>query len=399
MSTALMKVERGVTARENFSGGEIQRNAETALAAVTARERAATEALYIVAERHPRNWLDVRSQMLAHCERSRFAEVSRYKRPAGRKKINNQWVDTFAEGFSTRFTEVLAQEMGNIQLKTQVTYEDDLIRIVRISALDLQKNVAKDREVAIAKTVERRGKKKADGEWDPPEGREVISVRTNSYGEPTFLVRATDDELRAKTNAEESKSQRDMITRLCPRDILEDCEDKILQVLSQADQRDPQAANKKLLDDFAKFGIKPSDLEQYLGKPAAQFRAAERRELFELGVAIKEGHTSFDEAMRLRYLPPESDETDADRDARNQRNLNAQDEAARRRIEELEAHKAGQKPTGEPTTEQSQEATADTTTQNSTSNEGEKQEPQSQSTTTPQFGQKPQQSRGFGRSK
>ncbi len=375
MSTAVVKLEqRGVTAREDFSGTEVARQAETAVAAVTARERALVESLFVMAERHPRNWLDVRQQMLAHCDRPKFAEVARYKRPAGRKKVNGQWVESFAEGFSTRFTETLMQEMGNVDAKTQVIFEDELIRIARFGVLDLQKNVIKSREVTIAKAVERSGKKKPNGEFDPPAGREVLSVRTNSYGEPSFLVRATDDELRAKTNAEESKTQRDIITRLCPRDILEECEEKIAEVAAREDKRDPTAAVKKLLDGFGRLGLRPSDLEQYMGKPVAQFTAADRAELKALGVAIHDGQTTFDDAMRIRFSPPDGEEATSDRDVRNQHNLDAQDEAARQKIAELERQ----------TTASAQEHFD--TSDFSTSNEGEKQEAHT--------GQKP--ARGFG---
>ena len=207
---------RGVLERQEFSASERSSNAETAMAAVAARERALVEAQFIMAERHPRKWADVRQQMLDHCVRPRFADVSRYAKPVGKKMINGEYVEQYARGFTIRFAETLAQEMGNVKPESSITYEDDLMRIVRIGVTDLQKNVPWSREVAFAKTVERRGKKRRgkQGEqdtWDPPEGREVISQRINSYGEPTFLVKATEDEMRAKVNSEISKTQRDFL--------------------------------------------------------------------------------------------------------------------------------------------------------------------------------------------
>ncbi len=347
MSTAITKIDRGVTTRTEFSGSEIQKTADMAVAAVTARERAIVEAQYLVAERHPRDWMDVRAAMLTHCARPRFAGVCRYAKPVGKKKVNGQWVEEFAKGFTVRFAEVLTQEAGNIKPDTAVTFEDDLIRIVRISVTDLQRNICRSREVTIAKAVEKRGKEK-DGLWFPPEGREVISQRINSYGDPVFLVKATDDELRNRVNSEESKTQRDFVFKLCPRDILEDCEDAVTETLAKEDKRDPQAATKKLLDRFQEFGLMPSDLQTYIGRPVAQWTENDRRTLIELGGAIRDGQTTFDEALKARYTTPDDEgeagtggaETTQQHDARLKRQaenqlMTAQEKAAQNKLATL----------------------------------------------------------------
>lgn len=331
MSTAIIKhngpdVQRGMTVRDEFSAIQSQSQAETASAAVTARERALVEAQYLMAERHPRDWMDVRAAMLQHCSRPRFAEVSRYAKPVGKKKVNGEWVDEYARGFTVRFAETLSQEMGNVKPDAAVTFEDDMIRIVRFSVTDLEKNIPRSREVTIAKAVEKRGKKKGDI-WGPPEGREVISQRINSYGEPTFLVKATDDEIRNRVNSEESKTQRDFTFKLCPRDILEDCEDKINATLTAEDKKDPDAAVKKLLDRFQEFGLVPSDLQAYIGKPVKQWAEKDRQALRELGAAIRDGQITFDEALRAKFATPEesgAEETTAEHDARLQKQMDEQ---------------------------------------------------------------------------
>lgn len=331
MSTAIVKhngpdVQRGMTAREDFAGGEIQRTAETALAAVAARERAVIEAQFLVAERHPRTWADVRVRILDHCSRPRFAEVSRYAKPVGKTKINGEWVDQKATGFTIRFAETLAQEMRNIKPESAITYEDDRIRIVRIGVTDLQNNLHWSREVAIAKTVEKRGKKDKSGQWSPPDGREVISQRINSYGDPSYLVVATDDELRAKANSEIAKTQRDFVIKLCPRDILEDCEDKVYEVMHAEDKKDPKASSKKWLDSFAKMGVIPSDLITFLGKPIDAWREKEITEMRELAQAMKEG-VSFTDCLKAKFdtSPGEGgEESPQQHDARLQRQMDEQ---------------------------------------------------------------------------
>lgn len=338
MATTLPAViERGVTTREEFTGIEQSYGAETAIAAVSARERALVEAQFLMAERHPRKWLDVREQMMDHCIRPRFAEVSRYKKPVGGKMVNGKWVDQFAEGFSIRFAETLAQEMGNVKPESSISFEDGMLRIVRIGVTDLQKNVPWSREVAFAKTVERKGKK-VGKEWHPPEGREVLGQRINSYGDPTYLVKATEDELRAKINAEISKTQRDFLIKLCPRDLLEDWEDMVRATMAKEDKTDPKAALKRWLDRFHSFGVEPSDLETYFGKKVEALGPKEVEEMRGLGQAMKEGLT-FQEALKAKFDAPEA--TGQQRD-----------DLVDKKIRDLESQAPTSKAAGQPVTTQ-----------------------------------------------
>lgn len=328
---AVARVDRGTSINEQFSGTEIERRAETAMAAAGARERAAVEARYVVAMRNPRNWNDVRAMLLDHCDRPSFAERARYSKPVGQELINGEWVPKKATGFTIRFAETLAQTMRNVMPELSVSYEDERIRIIRITVTDLEANLPWSQEVTIAKTVEKRGfKNKKTQEWEPPEGRQVIGVRLNSRGEPTYLVIATDEELRSKINAERSKTQRDFLIKLCPRDILDDCEEKIAEARDREDKKDPKAALKRLLDRFKEFGIMPSDLTTYVGKPTEQWTPLDRKELTELGLAIRENEITFSEALRLKYAagqegePEGEGETHQQHDARLQRKMREQ---------------------------------------------------------------------------
>jgi hypothetical protein len=299
----------GVILREEFGARQAERQAERETAAVTAREEAIIKAEYLVAERRPRVWSLVRQEMLQHCSRPRFAEVSRYAKPVGKKFVNGEWIEEKARGFTARFAETLRQEMGNIKPIAQVTYEDDLMRFMRFGVVDLQKNIPRYREVAFAKTVEKRGKQdKRTKEWTPPEGREIISSRINSYGDPTYLVKATDDEMRNKVNSEESKTQRDFTLALCPRDILEECLDAVTATLEREDKSDPLLAVKRIVDRFREFGVLAGDLETYIGRAVNHFTADDLKELRELGAAIRDGQTSFQDALRIKFTAPDPDD-------------------------------------------------------------------------------------------
>lgn len=326
-----------VTMREEFGSQQVQRQAERETAAVQAREEAMIKAEYVMSERHPRVWMNVRAAMLDHCTRPRFADISRYAKPVGKKFINGEWIDQFAYGWTARFAETLRQEMANIKPVAQVTYEDDMIRIVRFGVIDLQKNIPRYREVAFAKTVEKRGKKvRGKGgqpdSFDAPEGREVISSRMNTYGEPTFLVRATEDEMRNKVNSEESKTQRDFTLALCPRDVLEDCLDRVDAVLSAEIKEDPLRILKRGLDAMKReFGILPSDVETYIGRPAAQFTDSDIREIGQLYSAIRDGQTTFQEALKVKFAPP----TDGEMETPDQRVERLKRQMEEQRVEAL----------------------------------------------------------------
>lgn len=341
MSTELLPVS-GAVMRQEFGASQAQSQHETAIAAVTARERARVEALYVMAERHPRSWDSVRVRLLSHCERPRFAEIAKYRKPVGNKEINGQWVQQYVEGPSARLAETAAQEMTNLAIEAPVTYEDDKIRVIRPSVIDLERNIPHSCEVAIAKAVERRGKKKrnTDGknpeDWDPPAGREVISKRLNSYGEPVFLVVATEDEIRMRQNSEISKAQRNFIMKLLPRDILDEAMDRIEKTLNDPNKIDPTEAKKRLIDSFAAIGVMPDDLVNYIGHKIDSVDAAELKDLRGLYVAIHSGETTFKEAMKAKYdtsPDPEHEETREERDARNARQIAEQGRIAAEKIE------------------------------------------------------------------
>jgi hypothetical protein len=290
--------QRGLVKREEFAATQVESSAEIQVAGITARERARVEAMSIIAERHPRNWDTVRVRLLSHCDRPGFAEIARYCKPVGKKKVNGKWEDSFAEGLSARFAETARQEIGNMCAETSVVYEDDLIRIVRASVLDLQRNNLDSREITVAKAVEKRGKKNAKGEWEPPEGREVIGhPRINSYGDPVWLVKATNDEIRNAQNSEISKAQRDESLRLIPKDIRDDCEARVLETLNDPKKVDPTAARKRIIDAFASINVTPDDLELYIGTRLDKISPAQLNNLRGLFSAIKDGEISFADAF------------------------------------------------------------------------------------------------------
>lgn len=296
--------DRGLVRRDEFGAQQVQTQAETSMAAVAAREQAKIQAAYIMAERHPRMWDVVRRRMLDHCNRYGFAVIARYRKPVGKELINGEWVEKHAEGLSTQFAQVARQEMGNLSAETSVVYEDNRLRIVRAGVVDYERNTHEWREIAIAKTVEKKGKRKGAG-WDPPEGREVIYERQNTRGESIFLCVATEDEVMKRQNAEISKAHRDCTLRMIPKDIRDEAEVLIETIKREQIDRDPAAFRKKVIDSFAPEGIGPEDLMTYLGCPLDKSSKAQIAELRDLYTAIKENETTFQDALKAKYSTPE----------------------------------------------------------------------------------------------
>ena len=241
-------------------------------AAVAAAEtaKALIQSAYIMAYQKPRSEDQARARILEACKRPVFAERVEYAKPVGGRSI---------KGPSIRFAELALREWGNVRADTQVVYEDDNIRRIKLTCTDLETNTSFNKEIQIGKTVERR----------QAGDREVIGRRTNSSGQEVFIVKATDDELHNKEAAMISKALRNEGLRLIPSDIVDDAIEVAKETLRNRDKGDPLAAKKKVMDAFLDIGIKPKDLEKYLGHKMDVVSPAELQDLRGIYRAIKDG--------------------------------------------------------------------------------------------------------------
>lgn len=251
---------------------------ETASTAVAAQAKALVEARYTVAFRRPRDFDQVRQNLLKECKRPSFAAVARYRKPIGKG----------VEGASIRFAEAAIRCMSNITVETMTVYDDREKRIVRVAVTDLESNVPYSIDVTIEKTVERRKVK---------EGDVVIRSRQNSYGETVHLIEATEDDILNKQNALISKAIRTQGMRHVPGDLVDECMTVIKETLKKADAVDPDAAKRRLFDAFAEIGITAEAIKRYLGHDAATLTPKELDELRGLYAAVRDGETTWKEIM------------------------------------------------------------------------------------------------------
>lgn len=265
---------------EGFGSQSIARANETAVAAVAAQAQAMIQARYIVAMKNPRDMDTVRVKLLKECSRPGFAAVARYKKPMGKKNGD----PVFIEGPSIRFAEAAIRYMGNIAVEPYVIWDDAEKRIVRVCVTDIENNVTWSRDVVLEKTVERKELKR---------GQKPLSTRVNSYGDLLYILPATAEEMQTKLGAEMSKASRTEGLRLVPGDVIEDCMTRVLETMAKADKEDPDAAKKRVLDAFAKIGVMPGQIAEYLGHDTSQIVTAELVDLRAVFSAISDGDTTW----------------------------------------------------------------------------------------------------------
>lgn len=253
---------------------------ETASTAVAAQARAMVEARYVMALQRPRNWDQVRQDLMKECRRPMFAhnKSAFYNKPIGKG----------VEGLGIRFVEVALRCMKNVLVETTMIFEDESKEVQRVSVTDLESNLTYPLDVRVSKTVER-SKPMDDGSY--------ISVRKNSYGKMTYTVPANDDDLLNKRAAQISKAIRTLGLRIIPGDMQDEAEEIIKRVRLDEAARDPDAERKRIADAFGSIGVKASDLVEYLGHSLDSCSPAELVDLRGIYGAIKDGEATWKSVM------------------------------------------------------------------------------------------------------
>ena len=169
-----------------------------------------------------------------------------------------------------------------------VVGENDEYRTIECAVADLETNMVWRQNVVVPKTVERKKTQAGD---------EVIRRRTNSQGQPVYIVRATADQTFMQQNALISKTIRNLILNLIPSDVKEEAYEMMETVLSGEIRKDPKAYRDKLRRAFFKIKVVEKQLEEYLGKPLDEANEAELFVLARVGEGISQGESSWADAM------------------------------------------------------------------------------------------------------
>lgn len=269
---------------ESRQAAPIASSAETAASAAIARVKAVVSARYEVALRQRRNWDQVRQDINKECRRPAFAndKSAYYRKPVGTKGVT---------GLGIRFVEMALPIMGNVDVSSELIYDDERKEIHRVSVVDLERNFPNSMEVIVTKTVERS---------EPEDDGSYFRVRTNSYNKLVYTVSATDDDLLNKRGALISKAKRGLGLALIPADIKAEAEWIIRKVRDDEAAKDPDATRRTILDAFMDLNVRASDLEKYLGHPVDQCSPAQLVELRDIYGAIRDGEATWRQVVAAK---------------------------------------------------------------------------------------------------
>lgn len=259
---------------------QVMATSETASTYVAAQAQAMVQSRFIMAMRNPRNWDQVRTDLLKECRRPTFANnpSAYYRKPIGNG----------VEGLGIRFAEVALRCMKNVLIETTMIFEDDMKEVHRVSVTDLEANITYPLDVRVSKTVER-SKPNSDGSF--------ISMRQNSYGKPVYTVIGTDDDLLNKRGALISKAIRTNGLRIIPGDLQDECEEIIKKVRLDNAAQDPDAERKRIMDAFSAIGVTATDIVSYLGHDVRQCSPTQMVDLRGIYGAIKDGEATWKAVM------------------------------------------------------------------------------------------------------
>jgi hypothetical protein len=236
-----------------------------------------------VALQRPRDWDAVRQRLLKEVSRPGLAEQAEYQIPRASTTIT---------GPSIRLAEAAVRAMGNLAVSVRVTEDGKAVRKGEVVVCDLENNTTYSAAWVIEKTMERRKLPASVAAED------VLGVRSTADGAKIYVLKAPETEVQLKQGAVVSRVLRGLALRLLPGDLLEEALDLARQVRTGALQaQDPEAVRKKIADSFASLGITVEMLAEYLAHPLSQTTPAEIDDLRKLYVAIKDGATTWAEAI------------------------------------------------------------------------------------------------------
>jgi len=265
------------------------------------------QSAYMVALQRPRQVEVIRQDVLKECKRPSFcapddtkngSSLAIYRVPRGSvKKADGSWESNNIQGPTIRFAEMLLRAWKYLSIEVNPMGEDDHQRLLQVICTDYQSCNFTSEIVTVPKTVERKKTKPMD---------EIISQRTNSYGDPLYIVKATDDELAMRTNALVSKARRNLILQAVPGWLIEEAIDQVRETARTKDAQDPDAAKRKLYDAFGALGVTAAQLDEYLGHTNA-LSPAELEDLRGYYSGIREGFTTWSAVIAAKEETKDGD--------------------------------------------------------------------------------------------
>lgn len=181
-----------------------------------------------------------------------------------RKGANGQ--DSVIEGLSVRMAEIIAGAWGNLRVQTRIIGNDGRMITAQAICHDLETNFA------VSKEVKRR----------------ITDKNGRTYSEDMQVVTG---------NAAASIAFRNAVLAVIPKAVTKKVINEVKQV-ALGQSIDLEQSRQNVIQYFAKLGVKPEQIFQYLGvQSIAEIDKAKIFELRATANAIKEGTTTVEETF------------------------------------------------------------------------------------------------------
>lgn len=223
-------------------------------------ERAIAEAQgqMTLAKRFPRDLNAAHAEMMVACKSYAFASVAFYAKPQGGSTVT---------GPSIRMAEQLAQVVGNFQYGHRELSRDGKKSEVEVFAWDMEKNNYNKRQ------------------------KTILHVRDTKDG-PKPLRDQTDVD--QKINNVASKEMRGLIIAMMPKWLVEEAIQECRKTLAGQNDEPIETRVRRMVQAFAKFGVKQDRLEKHLGHKLDSTTVEELVDLQGIHTALKDGGSIAD---------------------------------------------------------------------------------------------------------
>lgn len=258
--------DHAVATVQQGQGGIMPATAQEA--ALIANELATVKLQAELARSFPRHYETVEVGVHQALQNYDFAESAIYDFKIGTSKI---------VGASVKLAKEMGRRWGNLKWGFRVTEDASDSRTVKCFAWDLETNAFNEMDIAFRKAVPRRVKEGNVSKtiWREPDERELLML----------------------TNDRAARGVRNMVLDLIPDTLRRNAISWAIQSIARGIREDPEKARRNILIAFSKRGIKPDEIDKYLGCPIKQANDEQLKALLLIGNRLKEGEATWEEIV------------------------------------------------------------------------------------------------------
>ena len=236
-------------------GSNVSQHGGNVGAVAIEQERAIAEAQgqLILAKRFPRDLNAASLELKQSCRIKALADVAFYSVPRGGSRVS---------GPSIRLAEEIARCYGNFEYGHRELSRNHEKSEVEVYAWDKEKNNRSVRQITVMHTLDTK-----DGQRPLRDQKDIDDKIANVA----------------------SKQVRGRILALLPKWMVEEAVQECRKTAAGNNDEPLEARVRKMVDSFGKFGVKPAQLAEYLGKPIEDANADDFADMLGVFNSIRDG--------------------------------------------------------------------------------------------------------------